>query len=169
MGPRARTRWFESRHPLPQIRRRKFESSRKFGNYDPSVTAIAAGLGQSCALTRTGGVKCWGSNGHDELGDGTRRNRRRPVGAIGFRGGQGHSRDRLGGGDGDAGACRAVKLRWGLHARCRGTSGLTADVKLLVRVKRLLARVRISYTQPAGGTATATRTIRLTAPSVVKR
>jgi alpha-tubulin suppressor-like RCC1 family protein len=34
------------------------------------VTAVAAGLGHTCALTRAGGVKCWGYNGHDELGTG---------------------------------------------------------------------------------------------------
>ena len=52
-----------------------------------SATAIAAGLGQSCALTRTGGVKCWGSNGHDELGDGTTRDSLVPVGVSGLGGG----------------------------------------------------------------------------------
>jgi alpha-tubulin suppressor-like RCC1 family protein len=34
------------------------------------VTAITAGLDHTCTLTRTGGVKCWGYNGHDELGTG---------------------------------------------------------------------------------------------------
>lgn len=32
-----------------------------------STRAIAAGLSHSCALTRTGGIKCWGSNDHDQL------------------------------------------------------------------------------------------------------
>jgi hypothetical protein len=41
--------------------------------------------------------------------------------------------------------------------------------KLLVRAKRLPARARISFRQPAGGTTTATRTITLTAPNVVNR
>ena len=34
------------------------------------VTAITAGLDHTCALTRAGAVKCWGYNGHDELGTG---------------------------------------------------------------------------------------------------
>ena len=86
----------------------------------------------------------------------------------------------------------AVKLRCGSEARCQGALTLTASVngklvgsrtfsiaagrtetvgvklttrgfKLLVRVKRLPTRVRLSYKQPAGGTATETRTITLTA------
>jgi Bacterial Ig-like domain len=40
----------------------------------------------------------------------------------------------------------------------------TASVKLLVRMKRLPARARITYKQPAGGTTTATRTLTLIAP-----
>lgn len=35
------------------------------------VVALAAGGNHSCALTTTGGVKCWGFNGQGQLGDGT--------------------------------------------------------------------------------------------------
>jgi alpha-tubulin suppressor-like RCC1 family protein len=47
------------------------------------VTAIAAGTVHSCAVTRVGGVKCWGANG-GQLGDGTTKQRTRPVNVIGF-------------------------------------------------------------------------------------
>jgi len=48
------------------------------------VAKVSAGGNHSCAVTTTGGAKCWGFNAFGELGDNTNTNRKIPVNVFGL-------------------------------------------------------------------------------------
>ncbi len=45
---------------------------------------VAAGSTHTCALLAGGRLRCWGSNAHGRLGDGTRTDRTSPVSVVGL-------------------------------------------------------------------------------------
>ncbi len=106
------------------------------------VTAITAGGGHSCALTRKRGVKCWGSNYFGELGDGTTTRRLNPTAVSGLAGGV--TAIAAGGeAHGCALASAGVIKCWGYNGHGQLGDGTTTDRHAPVDVSGLFGGVKM--------------------------
>lgn len=74
------------------------EGPRQVHGLQSGITAIASGADHVCAITKTGGVVCWGMNTDGQLGDGTKKEQAIPTqvtgltsGVVGIAGGGNHT------------------------------------------------------------------------------
>ncbi len=51
---------------------------------DAGVISLSSGNEHTCAITKSGTVKCWGNNGSGQIGDDTTRNKNRPTDVTGL-------------------------------------------------------------------------------------
>jgi alpha-tubulin suppressor-like RCC1 family protein len=75
------------------------------------VAVVAAGGAHTCALLAGGGIKCWGSNGNGNLGDGTTTDRNAPIDVPGLASGVM---------DVDAGGAHTCAIMTGGTVKCWG-------------------------------------------------
>jgi len=102
------------------------------------VTAIAAGYSHMCALTKAGGVKCWGANTRGQIGDGTTKVRLVPVDVMGLQ--RGIAAIGAGGRTfGDEHSCALTKKGdarcWGFNLDGQLGNGTTTNSLVPVKVK----------------------------------
>lgn len=109
------------------------------------VAALTAGFYHTCALTTNGGVRCWGSNGFGQLGDGTGQQRLTPTpvsglssGVAAIAAGLGHTCALTTGGD---------VWCWGFNGAGRLGDGTTIDRLVPTRVTSLRDVASISAGQ----------------------
>ncbi len=123
------------------------------------VSAMSAGYGQTCALTNSGGMKCWGDNAGGQLGDGTQIQRTIAVDVTGLTSGVSFIAT------GVAHSC-AVTVNGGLKCWGANDSGILGDGTTIARLTPV--SVLNLFVSVSAVTATGASTCALTSNGGVK-